>query len=85
MLTLRGDRSETGGGEGQERRGRDGQGAPEELWFMWENFLSAALGAFINDVNKNFGSFDPLSPCPHLELIYTIKFMQPPLLRPIFP
>ena len=24
------------------------------------------------------------SPCPHLELIYTIKFRQPPLLRPLF-
>ena len=28
--------------------------------------------------------FDPLPPCPHLDLIYTIKLMQPPLLHLLF-
>ena len=30
-----------------------------------------------------FRFFDPLPPRPHLELIYTTKFKQPPLLRRI--
>ena len=30
-------------------------------------------GAFINDVLKFLGFFDPLPPCPHLDLIYTIN------------
>ena len=42
----------------------------------------APIGAYRYDVHKIFGFFDPLPPCPHLELIYTVKFMQPPLPRP---
>ena len=30
----------------------------------------------------DFRKFSPSSPCPHLDLIYKIKFKQPPLLRP---
>ena len=35
---------------------------------------------------QKFAIFDPLlsPPCPHLGLISTIKFTQPPLLRPLF-
>ena len=40
--------------------------------------------ASINDIRKIFELFDPLPPCLHLELIYTIKFTQFPLLRPLF-
>ena len=36
-------------------------------------------GASINDIRNIFRFFDPLSPCPHLELICSIKFTQPPL------
>ena len=35
-------------------------------------------GATNNNVHKIVGFFDPLPPCLHLELFYTIKFMQPP-------
>ena len=31
-----------------------------------------------------FGFFHPLPPCPHLELIHTTKFTQPPLQHPLF-
>ena len=41
-------------------------------------------GAFINDIRKIFGFFDPLPPCPHLVLTYTLKFTQPPLLHLLF-
>ena len=34
-------------------------------------------GASRYDIRKFFGFFDPFPPCPHLELIYTIKFTQP--------
>ena len=37
-----------------------------------------------NDLRKLSGFFDLLSPCPQLDLIYTVKFTQPPLLRPLF-
>ena len=43
-----------------------------------------AEGVSRYDVRKNFGFFDPLPPCLHLDLIYTIKFTQPLLLRPLF-
>ena len=33
---------------------------------------------------QNFQIFIPLPPCPHLGLIYTINFVQPPLHRPLF-
>ena len=33
---------------------------------------------------QNFRIFLPLPPCLHLELIFTIKFTQPPLLCPLF-
>ena len=36
-------------------------------------------GAAINDIRKIFRLSDPLPLCPHLELIYTAKFTQPPL------
>ena len=39
-------------------------------------------GASINDILKIFGFFTP--PCQHLELICSMKFTQPPLLRPLF-
>ena len=42
-----------------------------------------AEGASINDIGKIFGFFDLLPPCQHLELIYTMKFTQPRLLRPL--
>ena len=38
-------------------------------------------GASINDICKFVRFFDPLPPYPHLELICSIKFMQPPLLH----
>ena len=38
-------------------------------------------GPSIYDVRKNFGNLDPLPPCPHLGLIYSTKFTQPPLLH----
>ena len=38
-------------------------------------------GASIYDVRKIFGILDPLPHCPHLGLMYSIKFMQPPLLH----
>ena len=44
------------------------------------------LGASRYDVGKSFRSFDfdwPLPLCRHLDLIYTMKFMQPPLLCPL--
>ena len=35
--------------------------------------------------SANFSDFlTPSPPCLHLELIYILKFMQPPLLRPLF-
>ena len=43
-----------------------------------------AYGSSLNDVHKNFGFFDILPPCPHLDLIYALKFTQPPFLRPHF-
>ena len=43
----------------------------------WKTFK----GPSIYDVRKNFGILDPLPPCPHLGLIYSTKFMQPPLLH----
>ena len=43
-----------------------------------------AKGASRCDIRKILGFFDPLPPCPHLDLIYTIKFKQPPLLRTLF-
>ena len=46
--------------------------------------FQAGRGASINDIHKIFGFFGPLSPRPHLELIDTIKFMQPPLLCTLF-
>ena len=36
-------------------------------------------GASRYDVRKHFGYFDSLPPCPHLDLIYTKKFTQPPM------
>ena len=42
------------------------------------------LGPSTYDVRKIFRFFDPLPPCPHLELICSIKFTQPLLLRPLF-
>ena len=41
-------------------------------------------GASRYDVGKFFGYFDPLPPCPHLDLICSIKFTYPPLLRLLF-
>ena len=41
-------------------------------------------GASINDIRKNFVYFLPPPPCPHLELIYGIKFTQPTLPCPFF-
>ena len=38
-------------------------------------------GDSISDVHKHFWISPP--PCPQLELIITIKLMQPPLLRPL--
>ena len=35
-------------------------------------------------MSTKFLDFLSPPPCPHLELINTIKFMQPPLLRPLF-
>ena len=35
-------------------------------------------------MSAKFLDFCPLPPCPHLDLIYTINFNQPPLLRPLF-
>ena len=46
--------------------------------------MALTEGAYINDICKILGFFDPLPPCPHLELIYTIQFTQPPLLCPLF-
>ena len=40
--------------------------------------------AFRYDVDKIFGFFDLLPPCPHLVLTYTLKFTQPPLLHLLF-
>ena len=40
-------------------------------------------GTSIKDIRKIFGFFIHSPPCPHWELIYSIKFMQPPLLRPL--
>ena len=37
--------------------------------------------ASIYDVRKIVGILDPPPPCPHLGLIYSTKFMQPPLLH----
>ena len=39
------------------------------------------LGPSIYDVRKILGFFDLLPPCPHLGLIYSTKFTQPPLLH----
>ena len=41
-------------------------------------------GAPIYDIRKIVGFFNPLPPFPHMEPIYTLKFMRPPLQRPIF-
>ena len=40
-----------------------------------------SVGPAIYDVRKFLGFFDPLPPCPHLGLIYSTKFTQPPLLH----
>ena len=41
-------------------------------------------GASRYDARNIFGFIDPLTPCPHLNLIYTTKYTQPPLLCPLF-
>ena len=41
----------------------------------------AHKGPSIYDVRKILGFLDPLPPCPHLGLIYSTKFTQPPLLH----
>ena len=38
----------------------------------------------MNDICKIFGFFHPLSPCPHLNQFCSMKFRQPPLVRPLF-
>ena len=52
-------------------------------WFP-VHALCLALGPSRYDVHKIFGFFDPLPPYLHLELFYTKKFTEPPLLRPLF-
>ena len=65
------------------RESKYGRGARKELFYA-QSGLSCAKGASINDLHQGFGIFDPLPPCMHLELIYIIKFIQPPLLHPLF-
>ena len=52
------------------------------------DYLASAAALDDEELGRtNFilGNFQtPSPPCPHLDLIYTIKFMQPPLLRPLF-
>ena len=48
--------------------------------------FGADFGGFhLGCPQKNLLYFDPLPlPCPHLELIHTLKYAQPPLLWPLF-
>ena len=51
------------------------------MFFWIKNVPSGVMkrkGPSINDVGKNI--LDPLSPCPHLEQIYSTKSTQPSLL-----
>ena len=61
----------------------DSHAAPPRFGLHCEN-VSITLGGFqIYDIQKFIGFILP-PPCLHLELIYPIKFMPPPLLRPLF-
>ena len=51
---------------------------------QWARGDLISKGAARYDVRKIFGLFDHLTPRPNLELIYSIKFMQPPFLRTLF-
>ena len=71
----------------QESSGDQVQG---HLKFFWNNFTCSEAwssmdhshkGASIYDVRKIVGILDPSPPCPHSGLIYSTKFMQPPLLH----
>ena len=42
------------------------------------DYLFCSWGASINDIRNIFGFFDPLPPCPHLELINPLKITEPP-------
>ena len=45
---------------------------------------ASTKGASINNIHIIIAIFYPLSPCPLLNLIFSMRFMQPPLLRPPF-
>ena len=58
--------------------------SPLALVFAKEGICRChSSGSSINDVSKIF-RFLPIPPCLYLELIYAIKFTQPPLLHPLF-
>ena len=47
--------------------------------------FSVGPGELPDMMYANFRTFRPPPPCPHLNLIYAIKFMQPPLLHSFIP
>ena len=60
--------------------------SPYVVNFFFPSFL-IVLTSFVREppdmMSAKFWAFWPPPPCPHLDLIYTMKFMQPPLLRPL--
>ena len=60
------------------------EGAAIFLFFLATSAAKQRKGASRYEVLKSFAFYDPLPPCPHLDLIYTMKFIQPPSLRLLF-